>query len=111
MKGTWPATPADPGHKRRLIAAFAAVLAALSASIAAAWVASGAADGLSGLAEVVLDNPSNGPVGSFAVANTGGWTSWRTVPANISKVTGPQNVHPELVSGARGNPPYVASND
>src|SRR5215472_15106194 len=36
MKLTWPATPAYPGHKRRLIAALAAVLAALPASIAVA---------------------------------------------------------------------------
>jgi len=35
MNDTWPANPAYPGHRRRLIAAFAAVLAALSASIAA----------------------------------------------------------------------------
>ena len=37
-----------------------------------ARVASGAANGVSGLVEVVLDNPSNAPVGSFAVGNTGG---------------------------------------
>src|SRR5215472_18982480 len=36
MNHTWPGTPADPRHKRRLIAAFAAVLAALSASVGAA---------------------------------------------------------------------------
>ena len=39
-----------------------------------ARVASGAAGGVSGLVEVVLDNPANAPVGSFAVANTGGWS-------------------------------------
>jgi DNA-binding LacI/PurR family transcriptional regulator len=73
-----------------------------------ARVASGAAGGVSGLVEVVLDNPSNTPVGSFAVANTGGWTSWRTIPANISQVTGTHNVYLKFVSGAGGNPPYVS---
>src|SRR6185437_6587863 len=73
-----------------------------------ARVASGAAGGVSGLVEVVLDNPSNSPVGSFAVANTGGWTTWKTIPANITKVTGTHNVYLEFVSGAGGNPPYVS---
>jgi hypothetical protein len=73
-----------------------------------ARVASGAAGGVSGLVEVVLDNPSNTPVGSFAVANTGGWSSWETVPANISEVTGTHTVYLEFVSGATGDPPYVS---
>jgi hypothetical protein len=73
-----------------------------------ARVASGAAGGVSGLVEVVLDNPSNPPVGSFAVANTGGWTSWRTIPANITKVTGAHTVYLEFSSGATGDPPYVS---
>ena len=71
-------------------------------------MASGAAGGVSGLVEVVLDNPSNAPVGSFAVANTGGWTSWRTIPANITKVTGTHTVYLEFSSGASGDPPYVS---
>jgi hypothetical protein len=73
-----------------------------------ARVASGAAGGVSGLVEVVLDSPANSPVGSFAVANTGGWSSWQTVPANISTVTGTHNVYLEFVSGASGNPAYVS---
>ena len=73
-----------------------------------ARVASGAAGGVSGLVEVVLDNPSNAPVGSFAVGNTGGWTTWKTIPANISKVTGTHNVYLEFSSAAGGNPPYVS---
>jgi hypothetical protein len=73
-----------------------------------ARVASGAAGGVSGLVEVVLDNPSNTPVGSFSVANTGGWSTWKTIPANISTVTGTHNVYLEFVSGATGNPPYVS---
>jgi Carbohydrate binding module (family 6) len=73
-----------------------------------ARVASGAAGGVSGLVEVVLDNPSNAPIGSFAVGNTGGWSTWETVPANITKVTGTHNVYLEFVSNAPGNPPYVS---
>jgi hypothetical protein len=73
-----------------------------------ARVASGAAGGVSGLVEVVLDSPTNAPVGSFAVGNTGGWSSWETVPANITKVTGTHNVYLEFVSGAGGNPPFVS---
>ncbi len=73
-----------------------------------ARVASGAAGGVSGLVEVVLDNPSNSPVGSFAVGNTGGWSSWETIPANISDVTGTHNVYLKFVSGASGNPAFVS---
>jgi hypothetical protein len=73
-----------------------------------ARVASGAAAGVSGLVEVVLDNPANAPVGSFAVGNTGGWSTWKTVPANISTVTGTHDVYLEFVSGAGGNPPFVS---
>ena len=73
-----------------------------------ARVASGAAGGVSGLVEVVLDNPSNAPVGSFSVANTGGWSTWKTIPANISTVTGTHNVYLEFSSSAGGNPPYVS---
>jgi hypothetical protein len=73
-----------------------------------ARVASGAAGGVSGLVEVVLDNPANAPVGTFAVGNTGGWSAWKTVPANISRVTGTHNVYLEFASGAGRNPPYVS---
>ncbi len=73
-----------------------------------ARVASGAAGGVSGLVEVVLDNPANTPVGSFAVGNTGGWTSWRTIPANISTVTGTHTVYLKFSSGAGGDPPFVS---
>jgi len=73
-----------------------------------ARVASGAASGVSGAVEVVLDNPSNTPVATFDVANTGGWTSWETIPANMSEVTGTHNVYLKFVSGASGSPPYVS---
>jgi hypothetical protein len=73
-----------------------------------ARVASGASSGVSGLVEVVLDSPTNTPVGSFAIANTGGWSNWETVPANISTVTGTHNVYLVFSSGASGSPPYVS---
>ncbi|MFD0318415.1 glycoside hydrolase family 16 protein [Streptomyces flavalbus] len=62
-------------------------------------VASGAASGVSGLVEVRLDSRTSAPVGSFAVGNTGGWQSWRTVPANISRVTGTHDVYLTFTSG------------
>src|ERR1700735_3497400 len=61
-----------------------------------ARVASGAPGGVSGLVEVVLDNPANAPVGTFAVGNTGGWTTWKTIPANITTVNGTHNVYLEF---------------
>jgi beta-glucanase (GH16 family) len=64
-----------------------------------ARVASGAAGGVSGLVEVRLDNVNNAPVGSFAIANTGGWQTWQTVPANISAVTGTHTVFLRFTSG------------
>lgn len=71
-------------------------------------MASGAVGGVSGLVNVVLDSPTNAPIGSFAVSNTGGWSSWETVPANITQTTGTHNVYLEFASGAGGNPPYVS---
>jgi hypothetical protein len=64
-----------------------------------ARVASGAASGVSGLVEVRLDSRSNAPIGSFAVADTGGWQSWRTIPANIASVTGTHDVYLTFTSG------------
>ena len=64
-----------------------------------ARVASGAGSGISGLVEVRLDSRSNAPIGSFAIASTGGWQSWRTVPANISAVTGVHTVYITFTSG------------
>ncbi|MDQ0957617.1 hypothetical protein QFZ66_001495 [Streptomyces sp. B4I13] len=64
-----------------------------------ARVAGGAAGGVSGLVEVRLDSRSAAPVGSFAVADTGGWQSWRTIPANISSVTGTHDVYLTFTSG------------
>lgn len=64
-----------------------------------ARVASGAAGGVSGLVEVRLDSRTNAPVGSFSVGNTGGWQSWRTIPANISGITGTHDVYLTFTSG------------
>ena len=64
-----------------------------------ARVASGAGGGISGLVEVRLDSRSSAPIGSFAIANTGGWQSWRTVPANIDAVTGTHDVYLTFTSG------------
>ncbi|MEJ3744008.1 carbohydrate-binding protein [Actinomycetes bacterium KLBMP 9797] len=64
-----------------------------------ARVASGAAGGVSGLIEVRLDSPTSPPIGSFALANTGGWQSWRSVPGNVSPVTGTRTVYLTFTSG------------
>lgn len=64
-----------------------------------ARVASGAAAGVSGLVQVALDSPTATPVGSFAIGNTGGWQAWKTVPANISRVTGKHTVYLVFSSG------------
>ncbi|MCP9977632.1 carbohydrate-binding protein [Actinomadura madurae] len=64
-----------------------------------ARVASGAPAGVSGLVQVRLGSPTGQVLGSFAVANTGGWQSWRTVPANISGVTGRHTVYITFSSG------------
>jgi acetylxylan esterase len=64
-----------------------------------ARAASGAGGGVSGLVEVRLDSLGSAPIGSFAIANTGGWQSWRTVPANIAPVTGTHTVYVTFTSG------------
>lgn len=64
-----------------------------------ARTASGAGGGVSGLVEVRLDSRSNAPIGSFAVGNTGGWQSWRSIPANIRGVTGVHDVYLTFTSG------------
>ncbi|MEV4759621.1 carbohydrate-binding protein [Micromonospora sp. NPDC049559] len=64
-----------------------------------ARVASGAAGGVSGLVEVRIDSPTSAPIGGFAVGNTGGWQSWRSVPGNVSAVTGVHTVYLTFTSG------------
>ncbi|MFG3707429.1 carbohydrate-binding protein [Micromonospora sp. NPDC047670] len=64
-----------------------------------ARVASGAAAGVSGLVEVRLDSPTAPPIGSFAIGNTGGWQSWRSVPGNVAGPTGRRTVYLTFTSG------------
>jgi hypothetical protein len=81
-------TPRRTHHRRPVLAA-----------VAAATVAIAPAGSVSGLVEVGLDNVNNASVGSFAIANTGGWRSWRTVPANMSAVAGTHSVFLHFTSG------------
>ncbi|MFC3494759.1 carbohydrate-binding protein [Glycomyces rhizosphaerae] len=64
-----------------------------------ARVASGAAGGVSGLVEVRIDSATANPIGSFSIANTGGWSSWRDVPGNVNSVTGTHDVYLTFTSG------------
>jgi beta-glucanase (GH16 family) len=62
-------------------------------------VASGAGSGISGLVEVRIDSRSNAPIGTFALASTGGWQTWQSIPANVSNVTGTHTVFLTFTSG------------
>jgi len=64
-----------------------------------ARVASGAPGGVSGLVEVRLGSRTAPVAGSFAIANTGGWQSWRTIPTGIGGVTGTHDVYLTFTSG------------
>ncbi|BCJ42700.1 endo-1,3-beta-glucanase [Actinoplanes ianthinogenes] len=64
-----------------------------------ARVASGAGGGVSGLVEVRVDSRSNAPIGSFAVASTGGWQAWTSIPGNVSNVSGTHTVYLTFTSG------------
>jgi beta-glucanase (GH16 family) len=64
-----------------------------------ARVASGAGSGVSGLVQVHLDSLNNPSIGSFSIGSTGGWQSWTTTPANISRTTGVHTVYLRFVSG------------
>lgn len=64
-----------------------------------ARVASGAAAGVSGLVQVRLNSPTGTVLGSFSIAGTGGWQTWQTVPAAITRTTGVQTVYLTFASG------------
>ncbi|WP_038841652.1 carbohydrate-binding protein [Salinispora arenicola] len=64
-----------------------------------ARAASGAGDGVSGLVEVRLGSPTSPPIGSFAIGDTGGWQSWRSVPGNVAGPTGRHTVYLTFTSG------------
>jgi beta-glucanase (GH16 family) len=59
----------------------------------------GGRGGVSGLIEVRVDSRNNSPIGSFAVGNTGGWQSWRSIPGNASNVSGRHTVYLTFTSG------------
>lgn len=65
-----------------------------------ARVASGAAAGVSGTVEIHLDNLNNPAIGSFSIGNTGGWQTWKTVPAAISTTTGTHTVYLRFSTGS-----------
>ena len=54
---------------------------------------------MSGLVEVRIGSPTSPPIGSFAIANTGGWTNWVQVPGNVTPVTGTHTVYLTFTSG------------
>jgi hypothetical protein len=58
-----------------------------------ARVASGIVDGSSALVEVRLDAAAAAPIGSFSVGATGGWSTYRDIPANIAPTTGRHRVY------------------
>lgn len=64
-------------------------------------VASGAATGISGLVQLVIDSEGNAPIANFAVASTGGWQTWKTVgPVPMSEVVkGSHDVFLTFASG------------
>jgi hypothetical protein len=51
------------------------------------------------LVEVRLDSPTGRVLGSFAIANTGGWQSWRTIATNTLM---PAGVHPVYLTFTSG---------
>jgi hypothetical protein len=73
-----------------------------------ARVASGLSGGGSGLVQVRLGSPSSTPIGDFAIDNTGGWQTWRSVPGNV---TGPTGVHTVYLTFTSAQPAdFVAVN-
>ncbi len=66
------------------------------------WVraSSGAGTGISGLVQISVDSPGATTLGNFAIANTGGWQSWKTYNIPMSTtVTGTHNVYLTFASG------------
>jgi len=68
-----------------------------------ARVASNAASGTTGVVEVHLDSVSAPTVGSFVIANTGGYQSWVTVTTSISPTTGTHAVFLRFTSTSTGH--------
>jgi hypothetical protein len=69
-------------------------------NVFAARIASGAATGIGGSVQLVLDNIGSAPLATFSAASTGGWQSWKTVTVNMTRnVTGTHKVFLRFVSG------------
>jgi len=64
-----------------------------------ARVASGVAGGVSGLVEFWVDGLNGTKLGDFALANTGGWQTWQSVPANTLGITGTHTLYIKFTSG------------
>ncbi|MFE2296836.1 beta-1,3-glucanase family protein [Streptomyces sp. NPDC059445] len=59
-----------------------------------ARLASGAAAGVSGAVQVRLDSTTGTKIAEISFANSGGWQTWQTVPANIlASATGVHDVY------------------
>ncbi|MEV7128965.1 beta-1,3-glucanase family protein [Streptomyces sp. NPDC093260] len=59
-----------------------------------ARVASGVAGGVSGAIRVRVDSATGPQIAEIDLGSTGGWQSWRTVPANVTRsVTGVHDVY------------------
>ncbi|MEU6404983.1 beta-1,3-glucanase family protein [Streptomyces sp. NPDC046985] len=59
-----------------------------------ARVASGVGGGVSGAVRVRVDSPTGPQIAEIDLGSTGGWQTWRTVPANVTRgVTGVHDVY------------------
>ncbi|MEU6271937.1 beta-1,3-glucanase family protein [Streptomyces populi] len=66
-----------------------------------ARLASGAAAGVSGAVQVRLDSTTGTKIAEINFANSGGWQTWQTVPANIvASATGVHDVYLVFSSGS-----------
>ncbi len=65
-----------------------------------AKAASGANEGVSGLIQVRLDSATADPVAQVAVANTGGWETFKNIPGELAKTTGTHDVYLTFTSGS-----------
>lgn len=59
-----------------------------------ARVASGVGAGVSGAIRVRVDSATGPQIAEIDLGDTGGWQSWRTIPANVTRsVTGVHDVY------------------
>ena len=57
----------------------------------------------SGLVSYRVDSPTGPIVGSFAIADTGGWNTYKQIPANAGGVTGVHKLYVAFTSGYSGD--------